>query len=201
MVQLLRHEVAADSSCDSCRPSQFTFVVIFHRFHCRKAVDVGPVCGPRLWSLLRAASDPCITLTDGGDMTRAIAIAALLTLAGCEGPDERAEIAEVNSRNALARVAQLESRVQELERQAGERERTITAAAERPRPEPAPEPRDAYMLVGPATLSGAGTRYPSEQRCEAAREALVRQSMERAARLKGQGMITVGEPLVSCMPL
>lgn len=123
-------------------------------------------------------------------------------LAGCQQKeDERIDVADVNARNALARVAALESRVNELE----QIERQTVSAPPEPRVPPAPLTpavrEDAYLLTGPATLNGTGTRYPSQQRCEAAKQSLIQQSNERAARLREQGMITVGEPQVGCIPL
>lgn len=120
------------------------------------------------------------------------------SLMGCDqNTRDMAGNADLNARSDLIRIAELEKRVQELE----EKQREA-----RPKAQPIPQAvqtpeKSRFMLVGPRTLIGSGTEFPSLQRCENARASIIEQAAERAERERARGIITLGEPQVSCMPL
>ena len=128
----------------------------------------------------------------------AVLFIASFNISGCgENKDNVASTAELNARNALDKIGALEKRVEELERKRSDL-RPLTQSTQQVIQ--APE-RNRFMLVGPRTLMGSGTEFPSLQRCENARASLIQQAAERAERQREQGIISVGEPQVSCMPL
>lgn len=133
-------------------------------------------------------------------MKRFVAVLFLssLSLSGCgDNKDNVAGIADLNARNALNKIEALEKRVEELEKRQSDVQ---------PKTQPTQQviqatERNRFMLVGPRTLMGSGTEFPSLQRCENARASLIQQAAERAERQRAQGIISLGEPQVSCMPL
>lgn len=123
---------------------------------------------------------------------------SILFLTGCDqNTKEMAGDADLNARSALIRISELEKRVLELEKKQPEARATPQAI---PQAIQTPE-KSRYMLIGPRTLIGSGTEFPTLQRCENARASIIEQAAERAERERAQGIIALGEPQVSCMPL
>jgi hypothetical protein len=58
-----------------------------------------------------------------------------------------------------------------------------------------------YELTGRGALSAAGRRYPTLQRCEAAKQVLLDDDARRTAAMAAQGTTVIGQPQISCIPL
>ena len=128
-------------------------------------------------------------------------IFSAVLLSGCnQNSSEMVTDLDFKARTALLKIEALEKRVNELEKK-----RVSEASQSQPIKEPIEKknvvPQNRFMLVGPRTMAGSGTEFPSLERCENARASLIQQSLDRANRERERGIITLGEPLISCMPL
>jgi len=121
-----------------------------------------------------------------------------LALTGCDkNPNDVAIDANLKAQSSLLKIEALEKRVSDLEQKQTEK-RELPAQIQ---PAPAEAPKNKFMLIGPRTLVGSGTEFPSLQRCENARSSIIEQAVNRAERERARGIITLGEPQISCMPL
>ena len=127
-------------------------------------------------------------------MRTAIVMMAL-GLWACQ-PQPQNSSAEIDA--LRARVSAIEKRQQETDEATLKNRKTQAAVAQ---PDP-PKVTMTFQLVGRGAMDAAGTKYPSRQRCEAARQVMLQDSMDRAEQDRARtGAIMVTSPIISCIPL
>jgi outer membrane murein-binding lipoprotein Lpp len=133
--------------------------------------------------------------------TIALIVAGFGSLVGCQEPTatnlaSRVDALEAREAASEQRLAALEARVA-----AAQSESSSVAAETRAKPASAETSELRYELVGGGADLQANRRfYATKERCESAKQIMIDDGIARAARLREQGMITVGEPTLSCIP-
>ena len=121
-------------------------------------------------------------------------ICALVVLGGCQ-PD---------SRDSPANIDELSNRIEAVEHELDELSNHLDGSIAKAVPQrlvaPAPM-EEGYQLVGRGAMDSAGTKYPSKERCEAAKQVLIEDAAERAEQARRQGAVYSSIAAVSCIPL
>lgn len=122
---------------------------------------------------------------DKSFLSRAAVGLAFVSFAGCSQTQPDPRVVEMETR-----LESLSNRLAILE----DAQRQVTDV-------PVPAQSMEYELTGRGALSAAGRRYPSLQRCEAAKQVLLDDDARRTAAMAAQGATVIGQPQISCIPL